>query len=69
MFKNFFLIAVRNIIRYIVFILINVASLAVGLAVSFLILLWSHEDIALSAIVFQAYKATGINHAEALKVE
>jgi len=69
MFKNFFLKAVRNITRYIVFILINVTSLLVGLAVSFLILLWSHDVIALLTIGFQSFKTRGINPAEALKVE
>jgi ABC-type antimicrobial peptide transport system permease subunit len=44
MFKNFFLIAVRNIARHKVFTFINVAGLAVGLAASLFILLWVQDE-------------------------
>jgi putative ABC transport system permease protein len=44
MFKNFFLIAVRNISRHKIFTVINVTGLAVGLAASLLILLWVQDE-------------------------
>jgi putative ABC transport system permease protein len=44
MFKNFFLIAVRNIARHKVFTFINVAGLAVGLVASLFILLWVQDE-------------------------
>jgi putative ABC transport system permease protein len=45
MIKNFFLIAIRNIWRHKVFTFINVTGLAVGLAVSLLILLWIQDEL------------------------
>jgi ABC-type antimicrobial peptide transport system permease subunit len=45
MIKNFFLIAIRNIMRHKVFTLINVAGLATGLAASLLILLWVQDEM------------------------
>jgi ABC-type antimicrobial peptide transport system permease subunit len=44
MFKNFFLITVRNIARHKVFTLINVTGLAVGIAASLFILLWVQDE-------------------------
>jgi putative ABC transport system permease protein len=44
MVKNFFRIAIRNILRNKVFTFINVAGLAVGLAASLLILLWVQDE-------------------------
>ncbi len=44
MFKNFFLITVRNVARHKVFTFINVTGLAVGLAASLLILLWVQDE-------------------------
>jgi len=44
-FKNYFKIAVRNIIRHKGFSFINIAGLAVGLAVCFLILLWVQDEL------------------------
>jgi len=45
MLKNYFKIAFRNIIRHKVFSFINIAGLAVGLAVCFLILLWVQDEL------------------------
>ena len=45
MLKNYFKIAVRNIIRHKGFSFINIAGLAVGLAVCFLILLWVQDEL------------------------
>ena len=45
MFKNYFKIALRNIIRHKGFSFINIAGLAVGLAVCFLILLWVQDEL------------------------
>jgi putative ABC transport system permease protein len=44
MIRNFFRIAVRNILRHKVFSFINVAGLATGLAASLLILLWVQDE-------------------------
>lgn len=44
MIKNFFKIAIRNILRHTGFTLINVTGLAVGLAASLLILLWVQDE-------------------------
>jgi len=45
MLKNYFKIAIRNIIRHKGFSFINIAGLAVGLAVCFLILLWVQDEL------------------------
>ncbi len=45
MIKNFFVIAVRNILKHKVFSFINVTGLAVGLAASLLILLWVQDEL------------------------
>jgi len=45
MFKNYLKIAFRNIIRHKGFSFINIAGLAVGLAVCFLILLWVQDEL------------------------
>ena len=44
MIKNFFKIAIRNILRHKGFTFINVTGLAVGLAASLLILLWVQDE-------------------------
>jgi putative ABC transport system permease protein len=56
MFKNFFLIAVRNIARHKVFTLINVTGLAVGLAASLFILLWVQDEFS-----FEKFNLKGEN--------
>jgi putative ABC transport system permease protein len=56
MFKNFFLIAVRNIARHKVFTLINVTGLAVGLAASLFILLWVQDEFS-----FEKFNLDGEN--------
>ena len=45
MIKNFFLIAIRNIVRHKVFTFINVFGLAIGIAASLLILLWVQDEL------------------------
>jgi ABC-type antimicrobial peptide transport system permease subunit len=45
MIKNFFLIALRNIVRHKVFTFINVFGLAIGIAASLLILLWVQDEL------------------------
>jgi putative ABC transport system permease protein len=45
MIRNFFRIAIRNILRHKVFTFINVTGLSVGLAASLLILLWVQEEM------------------------
>jgi putative ABC transport system permease protein len=45
MFKNFFLVAFRNISRHKAFTFINVTGLAIGLAASLLILLWIQDEL------------------------
>ena len=44
MIKNYFKIAIRNILRQKGYSLINILGLAVGLTVSFLILLWVQDE-------------------------
>lgn len=45
MLKNYFLIAIRNIIRNKGYFLINIAGLSIGMACSFLILLWVMDEV------------------------
>jgi len=45
MFKNFLLIAIRNISRHKVFTFLNVSGLAVGMTASLLILLWVQDEL------------------------
>jgi putative ABC transport system permease protein len=45
MLRNFFRIAIRNILKYKGFSFINVAGLAIGLAASLLILLWVQDEL------------------------
>ena len=61
MFRNFLLIAVRNISKHKGFTLINVAGLAVGLAASLLILLWVQEEL--------SYEKYNINAKNIYRVE
>lgn len=56
MIRNFFLIAIRNILRHKVFTFINVTGLAVGLAASLLILLWIQEEMS-----YEKYNANAKN--------
>ena len=44
MFKNYFKIAIRNIVRNKVFTIINITGLSVGLALVTLTLLWVQDD-------------------------
>jgi putative ABC transport system permease protein len=44
MFKNYFKIAIRNIIRHKVYSSLNIAGLAIGMACSILILLWVQHE-------------------------
>jgi putative ABC transport system permease protein len=44
MFKNYFKIAIRNIIRHKVYSTLNIAGLAIGMACSILILLWVQHE-------------------------
>ena len=45
MIKNYFRIAVRNILKHKVFSLLNVSGLAIGLAASLLILIWVQDEL------------------------
>ena len=45
MFKNYFKIALRNIIRHKGFSFINITGLAIGIACSILILLWIQDEL------------------------
>ncbi len=45
MFKNYFKIAFRNIVRHKVFATINIAGLAIGMACSIFILLWVQNEL------------------------
>ena len=45
MFKNYLKIAVRNIIKYKSYSAINIAGLAVGMAVCILIMLWVQYEL------------------------
>jgi putative ABC transport system permease protein len=45
MFKNYFKIALRNIVKYKIFSVINITGLAVGIACSILILLWIQNEL------------------------
>jgi putative ABC transport system permease protein len=61
MIKNFFRIAIRNITKHKGFALINVSGLAVGLAASFLILLWVEDEL--------SYESFNVNAANIYRVE
>jgi putative ABC transport system permease protein len=45
MFKNYLKVALRNIVRHKVYSIINIAGLAVGMAVCILILLWVQDEL------------------------
>jgi putative ABC transport system permease protein len=45
MFKNYFKIALRNLLRHKAYSIINIAGLAIGMASSILILLWVHNEL------------------------
>ncbi|HEV8081594.1 MAG TPA: ABC transporter permease [Chitinophagaceae bacterium] len=45
MFKNYFKIAFRNIVRHKAFALLNIAGLAIGMACSIIILLWVQNEL------------------------
>ncbi|MCD4817543.1 MAG: ABC transporter permease [Candidatus Cloacimonetes bacterium] len=45
MLKNYFKIAVRNLVRYKGFSFINIVGLAIGMACSILIFLWVHDEL------------------------
>ena len=45
MIKNYFLIAIRNIIRYKGFSIINILGLSIGIAATLLILLWVQDEL------------------------
>lgn len=45
MFKNYFKIALRNIIRHKAFSILNIAGLSIGMACSILILLWVQNEL------------------------
>jgi len=45
MIKNYFLISIRNIVRYKGFSLINILGLSVGIAATLLILLWVQDEL------------------------
>jgi ABC-type antimicrobial peptide transport system permease subunit len=45
MFKNYFIVAIRNITRHKVYSLINIFGLAVGMATCILILLWVEDEL------------------------
>lgn len=45
MFRNYFITALRNIIRQKGYSLINILGLATGLACTFLILLWVQDEL------------------------
>jgi predicted permease len=56
MFRNFFLVALRNISRNKVFTFINVTGLAIGLAAALLILLWVIDELS-----FDKFNINGAN--------
>jgi len=56
MLKNFFTIAIRNILRHKGFSFINVTGLAIGLAASLLILLWVQDELS-----FERFNRDGAN--------
>ena len=45
MFKNYFKIAIRNILRYKGFSFLNISGLTLGLSVFILMMLWIREEI------------------------
>ena len=45
MFKNYLKIAARNLLKHRVYSLINIIGLAVGMACTFLILLWVQDEL------------------------
>ncbi|MBS1597380.1 MAG: ABC transporter permease [Bacteroidetes bacterium] len=61
MFKNYFKIAFRNLIRHKAFSIINITGLAIGMASSILILLWVREELSydrFNANADQIYRIT-----------
>lgn len=45
MFRNYFLVAVRNLYRHISYSLINILGLSIGIATSILIILWIYDEV------------------------
>src|SRR6187549_1605264 len=61
MIKNYFKIALRNIVRHLSYSLINIAGLAIGMACSILILLWVQDELSydrFNANADQLYRLT-----------
>jgi putative ABC transport system permease protein len=67
MLKNYLTIAIRNLSRFKVYSVINIAGLAIGLACCALILLYVQHE--LSTVGYQALRAALSNPIEALRYE
>jgi putative ABC transport system permease protein len=66
MFKNYLKISLRNLKKFKVYSLINIAGLAIGLAVCILILLWVNEELSFDRFFNnsqQIYRIVSENHA------
>src|SRR6185503_8381946 len=61
MFKNYFKIALRNILRHKAYSILNISGLAIGMACSILILLWVQNELSydrFNANADQLYRLT-----------
>src|ERR1051326_5299414 len=61
MFRNYFKTAFRNLLRNTTFSVINIVGLAIGIATSVLLLLWSQDELSFDAFHSKADRIYRVN--------
>ncbi len=66
MFRNYFKIAVRNLLKHKGYSFINISGLAIGMACCILIMLWVHDELSYDKFHEKADKIYRLTHAEVI---